>query len=105
MFCFQSVLRDASIREALRRRHVAAVGDRAGGGGTAGSMAGGTMEGLFMARDGRIAHFSSYDRTGGNDDFVELAPDETHTLVDHSGEAGIIRRWWVTIAPRDNRKI
>ena len=68
-------------------------------------MAGGTMEGLFMARDGRIAHFSSYDRTGGNDDFVELAPDETHTLVDHSGEAGIIRRWWVTIAPRDNRKI
>jgi hypothetical protein len=63
------------------------------------------MEGLFMARDGRIAHFSSYDRTGGNDDFVELAPDETHTLVDHSGEAGIIRRWWVTIAPRDNRKI
>jgi hypothetical protein len=63
------------------------------------------MEGLFMARDGRIAHFSSYDRTGGNDDFVELAPDKTHTLVDHSGEAGIIRRWWVTIAPRDNRKI
>lgn len=66
---------------------------------------GGAMDGLFMARDGRIAHFSSYDRSGGNEDFVEIAPGETHTLVDHEGDAGVVRRWWVTIAPRNNRKI
>jgi hypothetical protein len=66
---------------------------------------GGVMDGLFMAREGRIAHFSSYDRSGGNDDNVEIAPGETHTLVDHEGTAGVVRRWWVTIAPRNNREI
>lgn len=63
------------------------------------------MDGLYMAREGRIAHFSSYDRSGGNDDNVKIAPGETHTLVDHEGTAGVVRRWWLTIAPRNNRPI
>lgn len=66
---------------------------------------GGVMDGLFMAKEGGLAHYSSYDRSGGNEDFVEIAPGETHTLVDHDGGAGVVRRWWLTIAPRDNRKI
>src|SRR5271163_419946 len=30
---------------------------------------------------------SSYDRSGGNDDFVKIAPAETITLLDDSGPA------------------
>lgn len=66
---------------------------------------GGAMEGLFLQRDGEIAHYSSYDRSGGNEDFVEIAPGETHTLVNDTDGAGVVRRWWVTIAPRNDRKI
>jgi len=40
---------------------------------------------------------SSYDRTGGNDDFVKIAPGETITLLDDSGPA-IITHIWITIA-------
>jgi hypothetical protein len=40
---------------------------------------------------------SSYDRTGGNDDFVKLAPGETITLLDSPGP-GNITHIWVTIA-------
>ncbi len=40
---------------------------------------------------------SSYDRTGGNDDFVKLARGETITLLDDSGPA-IITHIWITIA-------
>jgi Protein of unknown function (DUF2961) len=40
---------------------------------------------------------SSYDRTGGNDDFRKIAPGETLTLLDDSGPA-IITHIWITIA-------
>ncbi|MGA8437353.1 MAG: glycoside hydrolase family 172 protein [Candidatus Sulfotelmatobacter sp.] len=40
---------------------------------------------------------SSYDRTGGNDDFRKIAPAETLTLLDDSGP-GIITHIWITIA-------
>jgi hypothetical protein len=40
---------------------------------------------------------SSYDRSGGNDDFVKIAPAETITLLDDSGPA-IITHLWITIA-------
>lgn len=64
----------------------------------------GPLGDLFLPRDGGIAHYSSYDRTGGNDDFVVIQPGETHTLVDHEG-AGVVRRWWLTISPRNHREI
>jgi hypothetical protein len=51
-----------------------------------------------------MAHYSSYDRQGRNDDFVRLAPGDTATLVDHRGP-GVVRRWWLTIAPRNDRAI
>jgi hypothetical protein len=63
-----------------------------------------TLDALTRPRSGRIAHFSSRDTSGGNADFRTIAPGETLTLLDYRG-AGIVRRWWVTIAPRNNRQI
>jgi hypothetical protein len=40
---------------------------------------------------------SSYDRTGGNDDFRKIAPGDTLTLLDDSGP-GVITHVWITIA-------
>lgn len=62
---------------------------------------GGTLDALTLSRPGRIAHYASTDPKHGNADFRRLAPGETLTLVDHRG-AGIVRRWWLTIAPRNN---
>lgn len=62
----------------------------------------GALGHLIWPRDGsHIAHYSSRDRTGGNADFVAIAPGESFTLVDHAG-AGVLRRWWLTIAPRND---
>jgi len=52
-------------------------------------------------REGKIAHYASTDAGGGNADFRRIAPGQTLTLVDHRG-AGIVRRWWLTVAPRNN---
>ena len=64
----------------------------------------GTLDALIAPRAGRIVKYSSWDRAVKNDDFVRVAPGQTVTLVDHSG-AGIVRRWWITIAPRNNQAI
>jgi hypothetical protein len=40
---------------------------------------------------------SSYDRSGGNDDFAKIAPGNTLTLLDDAGP-GIITHIWITIA-------
>src|SRR5215210_395884 len=63
-----------------------------------------TLDGLMFPRAGRTADYTSYDRKFANDDFRTVAPGETITLVDHEG-AGIVRRWWVTIAPLNNPEI
>ncbi len=59
------------------------------------------LDALILPRSSKIAHYSSLDSAGKNDDFRRIAPGETITLVDHSG-AGIVKRWWITIAPRSN---
>ena len=64
----------------------------------------GTLGRLVLPMEGGLAHYSSYDRSGGNADFVVLAPGETHTLMDHAG-TGVVRRWWVTIQPRNDQEI
>jgi len=66
-----------------------------------GSLGAGSLNGLMRARAGKIAHYASTDLKGGNEDFARIAPGQTLTLVDHRG-AGIVRRWWVTVAPRNN---
>lgn len=60
----------------------------------------GPLGDLFLAREGGLRHYSSYDSSGNNADFRTLAPGQTLTLVDHKG-AGVLRRWWLTIAPRN----
>ncbi|HET6630672.1 MAG TPA: glycoside hydrolase family 172 protein [Woeseiaceae bacterium] len=65
----------------------------------------GALGHLIWPRTGsHLAHYSSYDRTGGNADFAVIAPGETLTLVDHDGP-GVLRRFWLTIAPRNDVEI
>lgn len=65
---------------------------------------GGPLGDLYKARTGSLVQYSSDDPTGGNSDRRPIAPGETLELVDHEG-AGIVRRWWITIAPRNNVEI
>ncbi len=62
----------------------------------------GTLGSLIKPRGGKLVHFASTDPSGGNADFRPVAPGETLTLVDYKGGPGIVRRWWITIAPRNN---
>lgn len=51
----------------------------------------------------RSRHVSSYDRSGGNDDFVrDVADGKTVTLLNIAG-AGVIHRIWITVAPPPER--
>jgi hypothetical protein len=54
---------------------------------------GGMLDGLYHLQDTTTARISSWDRTGGNYDFVKIAPGETKTLAEIPG-AGIIRRFY-----------
>lgn len=60
----------------------------------------GPLGDLFLSKEGGLKHYSSYDTTGGNGDFRTLAPGQKLVLVNYKG-AGVVRRWWVTIAPRN----
>lgn len=55
---------------------------------------------LPLPHPGIAMHAGSWDRTGGNHDFVTVAPGQTITLLDYQG-AGIIHRFWMTISPRN----
>jgi hypothetical protein len=63
----------------------------------------GPLSDLYRAQEGGLAHYSSADTTGGNADMRRVAPGETLVLVDHAG-AGVVKRWWITIAPRQERR-
>ncbi|MGA8299315.1 MAG: DUF2961 domain-containing protein, partial [Terriglobales bacterium] len=52
---------------------------------------------LYQPRDYVQKRASSYDRTGGNDDFVKIAPGQAITLLDALGP-GKITHIWITIA-------
>ncbi len=67
----------------------------------AAQLPGGGLDALVRQRDSHIVHYSSFDPQQKNDDFRRIAPGETITLVDHRG-AGVLRRWWVTVAPRNS---
>jgi len=55
------------------------------------------LSGLMSPRLYVQKRTSSYDRTGGNDDFRKIAPGKTLTLLDDSGP-GIVTHIWMTIA-------
>ncbi len=65
------------------------------------------LRGLAKLRDVKTRRFSSYDRTGGNDDRLHLQPGETVTLAEATG-AGVVTHIWVTLeckSPHALRKI
>jgi hypothetical protein len=52
------------------------------------------LDNLFLLQETRTHCISSYDKTGGNYDFVVIPPGQTRTLAEIQG-AGIIRRFYV----------
>ncbi len=69
-----------------------------------GATLGSPLAGLVLPKEGIAKHEGSWDRSGGNGDARNVAPGETLTLLDYKG-AGIIHRFWVTIAPRSEMTI
>jgi len=61
------------------------------------SPASSSLSGLTAPRDYVQRRISSYDRSGGNADYRQLAPGETLTLFDEAGP-GTITHIWITIA-------
>ena len=68
------------------------------------ALLGSPLAGLMLPHDGVAKHEGSWDRSGGNGDARAVDPGQTITLLDYKG-AGIIRRFWVTIAPRSEMTI
>src|SRR5579862_7500215 len=64
---------------------------------TFGQASGGLLSDLTKPHDYVQKRVSSYDRTGGNDDYRPLAPGESLTLLDEAGP-GEISHVWITIA-------
>ena len=60
-----------------------------------------SLSNLTRPLDYVLKRASSYDRTGGNEDFRALAPGETLTILDAAGP-GEISHIWVTIASGEN---
>ena len=55
------------------------------------------LRGLAKLRTARTRRFSSYDRSGGNDDRLHIRPGETVTIAE-TGGAGVVTHIWTTIA-------
>ena len=58
------------------------------------------LRGIAKLRDVRTRRFSSFDRTGGNDDRLHIDPGSTVTIAEASG-AGIVTHIWNTVACSD----
>ena len=56
----------------------------------------GSLAGLARLRDYKSRRVSSWDRSGGNRDFVPIAPGETRVLGEIAG-AGCIKHIWMTL--------
>ncbi len=52
---------------------------------------------LFRAPRSAVRRASSWDRSGGNADFIRIAPGETATLLEEDG-AGCINRFYIALA-------
>ncbi|HTQ96401.1 MAG TPA: hypothetical protein VMH89_06325, partial [Candidatus Acidoferrum sp.] len=55
------------------------------------------LTGLTEPHDYSQKRVSSYDRSGGNEDFRTIAPGDTLTILDESGP-GIITHIWFTFS-------
>jgi hypothetical protein len=64
------------------------------------NLGGSSFGNLARLRDVKSKRLSSYDRTGGNDDYLVIAPNEKRILAKESG-AGCITHIWTTIGCDD----
>jgi len=64
---------------------------------------GGPLDGLYLLQGSKTSRISSYDRTGGNRDWITIAPGETKTLFDVTG-AGVIRRFYMAPLAADRMR-
>lgn len=58
------------------------------------------LENLYKISNSKTKRFSSYDRTGGNKDWIEIESNQTTNLCNPIGP-GIIRHMWFTIATEE----
>ncbi|MBI5707192.1 MAG: DUF2961 domain-containing protein [Armatimonadetes bacterium] len=63
-------------------------------------MSQGPLSNLAKLVDARSKRISSYDRTGGNGDYVPIPKGSTFTMAEMQG-AGIVKHIWITIASND----
>ena len=63
----------------------------------------GPLDTLFILKNSKTARISSYDRSGGNHDWVVIAPGETKVLAEISG-AGVIRRFYMAPLAADRMR-
>jgi len=56
-----------------------------------------TLKNLSLEREGKRERISSYDRSGGNSDFLNIKPGELVNIADIKG-SGCINHIWVTMA-------
>jgi hypothetical protein len=61
------------------------------------------LDSLFLLKNSKTARISSYDRTGGNHDWVDIAPGETKVMAEIPG-AGVIRRFYVAPLAADRMR-
>lgn len=64
------------------------------------SLTGGSLSRLMLRRHGRTKRISSWDKTGGNHDWIRFEPNESKDIAVIEG-AGAIRHIWFTINHRD----
>ncbi|MCH7904313.1 MAG: DUF2961 domain-containing protein [Armatimonadetes bacterium] len=58
------------------------------------------LSGLLKIVDAKSRRISSYDRSGGNADYIKFKKGETAVLAEMDG-AGIVKHIWVTISSKD----
>lgn len=65
------------------------------------NLLGNSLETIFVLKDTKSKRISSYDKTGGNMDWIDIEPGENKTIADIN-ESGIIRHMWMTLSSEEN---
>ncbi|UVI30609.1 glycoside hydrolase family 172 protein [Paenibacillus spongiae] len=58
------------------------------------------MNSLYLRKEGKSCRQSSWDKTGGNMDFIVIKAGETAAIAEIEG-AGVIQHIWMTVAAQD----
>jgi hypothetical protein len=67
-------------------------------------MIGTSLRDLYKTREGKRGRISSYDRTGGNKDYLEVLPGQTIDICNING-SGCITHIWMTMAPIEQSEL